>query len=506
LCREDGVHHAAILVVCFAILFSTALFLNREGTTVPGNNEDVYLIYLARPYQPDLLAQDWTLAGRDLVHAAFNWSFGWLTLLFSLKTVGWIGRVLVWSLTIVGLLRLGRNYRIPMWAITISIFLWMLYRQSVVSRSWMIGTFESKCVAYILLLFSLDRFTHRKFALGAALLGLSFTFHPLVGLWAGLAAGFALVMMRTSPKTLLKCGALTVLFGLPGLLLMLPAMGQMAPASSAIWEFTIRAGAWYHLDPSSFPKRDLLLLLLMFAFNAVHGWSQRKDEGIRLLTFFQVGAGIWFALGYVAHAVGWYALLGYYPFRVFSLLVPLFFFFQLMRALRDLPETRYRPALAATGVLVLLCLDNPLALLVDQARQYRRMWAVAGKDDYAEALKWVRGNTPEDAILITPPWKKSWFYSRRALVVQFNFARYDRLAEWRERVLATCGPPSADGRYYAEEMERNYFDLSEAGIAAIRERFGGDYLVTTANYSYPVAEQMGRYKIYDLRGDEKRVE
>jgi hypothetical protein len=74
----------------FALLFACVLILNREGFSVPSNNEFVYLLRLAKFWNPNLLSNDWTFSGPLPSHFVFNFVFGPLTLLFPLEVVGWM--------------------------------------------------------------------------------------------------------------------------------------------------------------------------------------------------------------------------------------------------------------------------------------------------------------------------------------------------------------------------------------------------------------------------------
>jgi len=142
----------------FALLFAYVLILNREGAFVPSNNESTYLLQLAKQWNPGLLSNDWSFSGQSSSHYVFNLIFGPLTLLLSLEIVGWIGRILSWSLILVALFQLAKHFRIPLWMITASILLWLFYGQSIVGGEWILGTFEAKCIAYALLFFSLNGF------------------------------------------------------------------------------------------------------------------------------------------------------------------------------------------------------------------------------------------------------------------------------------------------------------------------------------------------------------
>ena len=76
----------------FAVLFLYVLLLNREGGFVPSNNESLYLLQLAKFWNPNLFSNDWTFSGPLTSHFVFNFVFGPLTLLFPLD---WSDSVLV---------------------------------------------------------------------------------------------------------------------------------------------------------------------------------------------------------------------------------------------------------------------------------------------------------------------------------------------------------------------------------------------------------------------------
>src|SRR4030095_10305304 len=107
---------------------------------------------------------------------------------------------------LIALLQLGRRFEIPVWMISLSIFLWLLYQQSLVGGEWVLGTFEAKCIAYIFLFFSLSELLKGRDVLGSILLGLCFTFHGVVGMWALLAVGLTVLFLRYPAARLAKMG------------------------------------------------------------------------------------------------------------------------------------------------------------------------------------------------------------------------------------------------------------------------------------------------------------
>src|SRR4029077_15700541 len=116
----------------FAFLFLNILVLNGEGILVPAVSEYVYLPHLVKQYHPSYLLNDWTMSRVWPEHFLFDSLFGTLALLFPLEAVGWLGRIVCWLLLVIGLFRLGRHFQIPRWMITLSIWLWLIYHQSIV--------------------------------------------------------------------------------------------------------------------------------------------------------------------------------------------------------------------------------------------------------------------------------------------------------------------------------------------------------------------------------------
>src|SRR5215210_5290591 len=160
----------------FALLSAVFLFV---GKPVPSSNEYSYLLRLRKVYDPAFLANDVTFSTPTNEYWLFDHIFGLLTLFLSIETIGWIGRILCWSILLFALMKLGKRWEIPVWMISVSIFLWLYVGQSIIAEEWMFGGFEAKCAAYICLIFALNGFCNEKDIAPAILLGLSFAFHPV---------------------------------------------------------------------------------------------------------------------------------------------------------------------------------------------------------------------------------------------------------------------------------------------------------------------------------------
>jgi len=488
------------LFLNLALLF-TSLLIQNKG--VPALNESIYLLQLAKLWNPSFLSNDWTFSGPLASHFVFNVLFGPLTLLFPLEVVGWIGRVLSWCLILVALFQLGNHLRIPLWMITVSILVWLFYGQSIVGGEWILGGFEAKGIAYALLLFSLNGFMHqRRIAFPSILLGVAFSFHPLVGLWGALAVGLSLVVLRYPIDAIIKFGCYTSLFAVPGLI---PVLTTPLDDSTEAWRFVAFVVMPYHFDPFFFIPWKLFLLVVLLCFSWFHFRSDRNNHALRFLMSFQAFLALFFVFGFLARFTDNYAVLKLMPCRLFPVLVPLFVLFHLMSMLQHCSSVKSGKGLLAAGVLALVVFGVPAKLFVKHmVRDYDRRTSQVD-DELKQAFKWIAKNTPTDSIIILPPWRKDAFYhSQRAQIANWYVLRLDRLTEWRERLEALAGDLSAikdrTEKTQVNQMAYRYKHLTETDIAFLEKRFGAQYLVSSARYSYPVLLNSGTYRVYSLKG------
>jgi hypothetical protein len=92
------------------LMFAVVIF---HAKTVPFSNELVYLLRL----KPDFLPFDWTFSSPANEHWLFNQFFSFPARFFSFEVVGWVGRISVWVLSLIALIKLGKDWEIKFWAI-----------------------------------------------------------------------------------------------------------------------------------------------------------------------------------------------------------------------------------------------------------------------------------------------------------------------------------------------------------------------------------------------------
>ncbi|CAN5361296.1 hypothetical protein BH10ACI2_BH10ACI2_06170 [soil metagenome] len=477
-------------------LCSTFLFLSVfafHGKQVPFSNEFVYLLRL----EPGFLPNDWTFSHAANEHWLFNTIFSIPTYFLPLTTVGWVGRIAVWCLCLAAVVKLGRKWEIPYWAIAISVTLWLASGQSPVAEEWIFGGFEAKAVSYVCLLFALDQFSERKIFVPSILLGLTFSFHPAVGLWAIPAVGLALLIEKSDLRSLSKVVGIVFLFSLPGVL---PLLSEQVGADASVlenWKFMVLTRLPWHLDPFQFPRRGIALLSAMLVFCIVGLWNN-KSYALRFLVRFQATLGVFFIFGIVLRYFEEYTLLRLMPMRLFPVFTPLLFLFSLFYLFPQLNSIKTKVAVSILAVLMIVVLD-PHGMGYRLISETVESWT-AKPDDLNKALSWISENTPNNALVVGPPHSRElWFLSKRAQIVSYTYPRYDRMTEWRKRIGDLSGNAVfSDPDHAMGELDTAFNDLSPNQIETIRQNYSADYLVSRAVYPYHVIFETGTYKVYQL--------
>jgi hypothetical protein len=473
-----------------ALLGAVFLFV---GKPTPYSNEFLYLLRL----EPNFLPNDWTFSVPATEHWFFNFIFSFMGRFLSLEIVGWIGRIAVWSLSLIALVKLVKLWAIPHWAIGATIFLWLAFGQAVVGDEWIFGGFEAKTVSYVFLLFSLFEFSKRKIILPAVFLGLSFSFHPAVGLWAILAIGLALLMEKIPTADFVKLVGITGLFSLFGLIPLFAEQTSAAANSFDDWKFVVLYRVPWHLDSFQFSKSGIILIFVMLAFNCVALWRS-ESFALRLLLKFQIFLGVFFVSGLMLRWFESYSLLRLMPMRLFPIITPLFFLFTVFRTVPRLASRRHKIFVSLFAALFVLAL-NPFGKGFYQIQETVRTWRAA-PDDFQTSSGWIAENTPPDSVVICPPNRRDfWYYARRGSVASFSYPTYNRLSDWRGRVADLTGNLSiTKGETANEEIETAFNGLSVEQIQRLKNKYAATHLVSRRVYSYPIIFETETYRVYRL--------
>lgn len=488
------------------------------GWPVPRLSEELYLPLVRRVADANYLRGDWTFAGDFSEHWLFDHLFAPVANVLSVNAFGWLGRLVFWPLLGFLLIRLGTRFGLAVWPAAFAITFWLLSNQALLGSEWILGTFEAKTVAYVCFLGALIAVTYKRVPLALALLGLTVSFHPAVGLWSAFATGIALLALRDTRRTTLRWCWLAVLLAIPGIIGALAAVGE---STAAMERFVVLEAIPYHTDPFFSGKTlvgaqlalHLATLFAMFAFNLWSCAKSKRDLTQRFFAVFQIVAAVPFVLAFPARAIHFWDYLRLMPLRSFPLMVPLIFFFQAFRYALQLanvkgtPRRKRRRARRDATLVIIATLAIailPTSPLFAGPRMIRRNFvAWTTVDHEARAFDWIRENTPTNTRCILPVDRQDAFdRTERPQVVNWQAIPYDRLLEWKASIDDLVG----GSQYFAgsgwhgdlTDLRAAYNRLPADQVEHLADKYHASCFVSETEYPFQVLYRDGNVRVYAL--------
>lgn len=525
------------------VILLVALFALSHGNPPPDANEAHYLAKAKHYWNPAFCPTDFFLSSAD-AHLLFYWSFGWLTQLFELSTVAWIGRCISWAILATGLVSLGRKLAAESGAgLLLGCSFVVLTESCHLAGEWVVGGFEAKTVAYGLAVWGIVKGLDGKWGLVWWLTGAAAAFHVLAGGWIVfcllVVRGYCLVKTKTKPATrewvgLLGGGVLSLLGLVPGLML---SSSDAAVAAEAN-RLYVHVRLAHHLVVTSFATVRVVSFLMLVAgtwicWRLTSKWrtsSQSLLFGLAIVSLGIALTGVLVTIGLGDDSPLQHRLLRFYFYRTSDVLVPLVASTLITVIVCNVSrETGSGVRLRGSFLLVLagLYLGNSLSDRYWDPRPRGDILALphSKKQDLSErrantlrihrhwqlACMWMKNNTPADAIAITPLRQQTFkWYAHRGEVVTRKDMPQDAasLLQWHERRESVY--PLVDGRRGLGRVPNDY-------IAANCERYRADYLVLTQFSSvsrrrfegdsrfvkkFPPAGKFSYYAVFEYVGGE----
>lgn len=534
---------------CILWLLIVGLLFVYAGDAPPGVNEAHYLVKAKNFWDPGWCHNDlFTASGK--AHAVFYTLFGWPTLWFSLSTTAWAGRIVGWGLLAAGLMRLCFVMRLPNHAALLVALVWIAgIQEGNLAGEWVVGGIEAKVPAYGLVLFGIAELLRRRWNAVWVLFGSAAAFHVLTGGWSVVAGVFAFFILerfrkneeRSRPRFFtagLFIGGAISLLGL------LPAMAMSSGATPAETTSAARVYAYFrishHLLPSAFHfnwyvRHTALTLATLFVLYCNYRLTtgQRRDMVVAL-TAFSVGAMFISVSGLIVGCLPLVApdfgakLLRFYWFRLADAITPL----ALALGVVGLMGGGFGSTLKAKNGLVIGCslvlfasvyfvgrstlarvtdgvpISHSNRLLgLDRDASYWDQRRVMS--DWINVCRFVRANTPEDAILLTPRHQQSFkWYAHRAEVVNWKDIPQDvkSLRRWADRFVEV----------YPVELSTMRVTIRYDRLRQFRKKYDTHWMIVDRRVVgphlplvevYPLGEERNAtYAIYRLPSFEQAID
>jgi hypothetical protein len=455
----------------------------------PDVNEPHYLGKAKHYWDAAWCGRDFFLGTAD-AHAAFYFTFGWLTRWLTLPAVAWCGRILTWAL-LAGAWRCLSAAVVPgmLYSVLSAALFVALNERFHMAGEWVVGGVEAKGFAYVCVFLGLASLLRDRWGWALVLFGAAAAFHVIVGGWAVVATGVVWLAADKRPSL-----ARLVLPACVGLVL---SLGGLVPALALTWgadpEIVRQANRLYvyerlphHLSPAQLPWQYVARhLLLVAALVPLVRLAPTGETILRLRSFVAAGVGI-AAVGMAISVLAWWdadlaaRLLRYYWFRMSDVLVPLGVALLSCAVLCRWQQARH-PLFALALTAALLAAGWHLGERTWFRQQYMRPpadWDVAELDDYRAICRWVAAETPPDALFIVPRLSQSFrWHTGRAEVVTRKDLPQDAasIVEWWRRITRIYGREDTQPPWYDSLAEMDAGRLVELG-----REFGADYVVTTA--------------------------
>jgi len=497
---------------CLCFLLDENMGLVNEANVLP---------FARQHANPNWIPQDWYYnlpAGyRTLFIAIFgNMASAWGFLITSI-----VGRLICFALVASGLIFLARTLRLKIISLLVALTL-LFYtspEQGLIASEWIVRALEPKAIAYGFLLFGITFMLRGNDSLMALFLGLTISFHVLVGGWALVAVSLWFLFRRTAillqPKQVISILAIYLVaasFAIPPIIRELTATSSDKALSASYIYVYLRTP--HHLNPE-FWSLDLwlkpLIYLMIFTITTIALWKQKETQHTDL-AFFGLMTMVPFLLGVII--APWDTqgmLLQYYPFRLGDIIFPLItglLFLSLLQGILS-SSNWTKQGFMFVGITII-----SLTGIIQGKDFYQSAIALPKfphqdqlvTPELKEMCYWIRDNTPENETVISHPLEDISFtwVSERATIVKYKFVPPVSAAvhEWYQRLNDLSGTVDirkATGRGELKALlKQGYNTLTTSQVRSLMKEYQANYLVTKNNHKLDleIAHQNSRYILY----------
>ena len=509
--RRTRWHCAAEIALIFLVFFVHA------GWPSPDVNEPHYLGKAKHYWDPTWAAGDFFLGTAD-AHAVFYLTSGWMTLWLPLTAVAWIGRTVTWLLLAWAWRRLSvAVVPVPLFSVLSAALFVTLSSSFHMAGEWVVGGFEAKGFAYVLVLLGLEALVRDRWGRSLICFGGAAAFHVIVGGWAVLATAIVwLVTPRRPPLVTLilpaTAGGLLSLGGLwPALELTWSSDPELVAQANQIYVY---GRLTHHLLPQSFPPmfiaRHLLLVIALVGLVR----STPASAELQRLRAFVAAALLIAATGFALGIVAWWnpswaaSLLRFYWFRLADVMVPLavsLFSVAILSQWQRLHHPWFTTGLAAAILVATFHLGDTVRFRLEYLAP-RADWTLprVDLDDWRQVAEWANQDTPPGTVFLVPRLSQTfrWYSGRGEVVTRKDLPQdADSIVEWWRRL------NDLEGQAPSTSAGDNLANLGSARLSELAAKYGADYVVTRPDPSLGlmrVGPDTGSVAVYQLPTDEPR--
>ncbi|MBT6121627.1 hypothetical protein HOH45_09230 [bacterium] len=172
-------------MVCWSLFTTLLLWLFFGMHHVLYGNETDYFLQARGFFDTQFLGSDWYFQSTKAGLVMYSLCTGLFLKIFSPILIFCIGRLICMGAFVISFFGLCKKLGIRLQYAFMSLLLFIGLGQSVGAGEHIFGTFEPKNISYFLIMASLSYLFSKKQGVFFLFLGLSFSFHPVLGGWGG---------------------------------------------------------------------------------------------------------------------------------------------------------------------------------------------------------------------------------------------------------------------------------------------------------------------------------
>lgn len=523
---EPKADSSALVEGCYFLLFLALIFLACFNPDFKFNEIDV--LPSVRQFSDSAwLPADWYLNLEVGYRNLFNGLIGPIVTSLDFLQAAYVVRLLLYIFVAGAYLylvrALGLNFAYA--AVVLVVF---LYEQSLAAEEWIVGAVETKTLSYGFVLLGIGCLLRERIPLALACLGLAFSFHVLVGLYACFCIGIALLgtgALKTHFSRLIRNAWIFVLFGFNGFLFCYSQFVDTGvEGAQQAWREYVVFRVPHHAMPDAWKGVGHIILapLLLACTLVAAKWG--RHPAVRFLAWHSIGCVLLIGIGFLVYFFLDASYLRYYFFRYsdvmwllgVALMValgwqnflgqdPSLYHSHLLRKLAGHRQLLQQVA----GVVVVLVVLAALAWFYSKFDRNREIYALNLEDrrDRHDIAAWIQDNTEKaDQFVINPAYGAFYIEAQRPAFVTFKHLPQLSIdiKEWLHRIdLLSAGELDHPGGFGAmKEMQERYMELEPGDIDRIAEEYDVQYFLTASekDYPYPAVYTNGTYALYAITG------
>lgn len=411
-----------------------------------------------------------------------------------------IGRFIVICLFSISIALITDDLKIK-WGIFLLTFIgyvdYKFIGQNIGAGEWITGSFDTKAFAYAFLLAAIYFCRADKIKTSMLLLGLSLSFHVLVGIYGGFVLLLAYLLttknyLETLKNILLNCwpALITGAYGLFTIFSILTAPST----SSEGWTIYVNFRVPHHTLPEWQPAVWIFHLTAFFISVGVIT-SAKTSLAQKFYSRLVLTSMVLMLIGIAIYKFADIEIMRYYFFRVPSAFIPLFTFLViasitsqilvLISRKTNISQSVYNCTAALCAASIYLAIHKGAIISKLDFNYWSEQSFFNNTAFDPQMAQWITNNTPVDTtFLVSPNVYDFYITTQRNIFVSYKHSPQSSadIAEWANRLsLATGTKTKFTSPGEPKEINEYYQSLDEREVRELGERYNIDYVIFEAH-------------------------